>query len=252
MIEFFRYLSLVEYTHEIPIVSRDELGELTEKFNHMARIITSQKNKLQKYTKEIEVAFVSTIRVLSAAIDARDRYTFGHSERVVQLSILLGKKLGLTKEELRDIEISCLFHDVGKIKTSDHILHKSGPLTTEEWLSIRKHPEDGVEILKLVDSLHKHIPAVMYHHECYNGKGYPEGLKDDEIPLFASIISIVDAYDAMTSSRPYKAARSEEEAIEELKRHSGKQFVPHITKSFIEMLEESDIRRTQTFLEVRG
>ncbi len=245
-------LSLGEYTREIPIVSRDELGELTEKFNHMARIITSQKNTLQKYTKEIEVSFVSTIRVLSAAIDARDRCTLGHSERVAHLSILLGKRLGLTKGELKDLEISCLFHDVGKIKTPDHILHKNGPLTSDEWISIKKHPEDGAEILKLVDSLHKHIPAVMYHHECYDGKGYPEGLKNDEIPHFASVISIVDAYDAMTSSRPYKAARSEEEAIEELNRCSGKQFVPHITKAFIEMLEESDIRRTQTFLEARG
>ena len=92
----------------------------------------------------------------------------------------------------------------------------------------------------------------MYHHEWYNAEGYPEGLKGDEIPLFAAIISIVDAYDAMTSSRPYKAARSKEEAIEELKSLSGKQFAPYITKSFIEMLEESDIKRTQTFLEVKG
>ena len=205
---------------------------------------------MQKYAKEIEVAFVSTIRVLSAAIDARDKYTFGHSERVAQLSILLGKRLGLTNEELKDLEISCLFHDVGKIRTPDHILHKGGPLTNKERLSIMKHPEDGAEILKLVESLHKHIPAVMYHHEWYNAEGYPEGLKGDEIPLFASIISIVDAYDAMTTSRPYKDARSKEEAMEELKNCSGKQFAPHITKSFIEMLEETDINSTQTFLKV--
>ncbi len=244
-------LSLGEYTHEIPIVSKDELGELTERFNHMASIIISQKNRLQKYAKEIEVAFVSTIRVLSAAIDARDKYTLGHSERVAQLSILLGKRLGLTNEEIKDLEISCLFHDVGKIRTPDNILHKGGPLTKKERLSIMKHPEDGAEILKLVDSLHKHIPAVMYHHEWHNAEGYPEGLKGEEIPLFAAIISIVDAYDAMTSSRPYKDARSKEEAIEELKNLSGKQFAPHITKLFIEMLEESDIKRTQTFLEVK-
>ncbi len=241
-------LSLGEYTHEIPIVSKDELGELTERFNHMASIITSQKDRMQKYAKEIEVAFVSTIRVLSAAIDARDRYTLGHSERVAQLSILLGKRLGLTNEELKDLEISCLFHDVGKIRTPDHILHKGGPLTNKERLSIKKHPEDGAEILKLVESLHKHIPAVMYHHEWYNAKGYPEGLQGDEIPLFAAIISIVDAYDAMTTSRPYKDARSKEEAIEELKNCSGKQFVPNITKSFIEMLEETDVNSTHTFL----
>ncbi len=245
-------LSLGEYTHEIPIVSKDELGELTERFNHMANIITSQKNKLQKITNEIEVAFVSTVRVLSAAIDARDRYTLGHSERVAQLSILLGKRLGLTNEELKDLEISCLFHDVGKIRTPDHILRKSGSLTKKERFSIMKHPEDGAQILKLVKTLHKHIPAVMYHHEWYNAEGYPEGLKGDEIPLFAAIISIVDAYDAMATSRPYRPAMTKKEVIEELRSCSGKQFAPHITKLFIEMLEETDIKRVQTFLDVKA
>jgi HD-GYP domain-containing protein (c-di-GMP phosphodiesterase class II) len=244
-------LSLGEYTREIPVVSKDELGELTEKFNHMAGIITSQKNKLQKYAKELEVAFVSTIRVLSAAIDARDKYTLGHSARVAQLSILLGERLGLTNEELKDLEMACLFHDVGKIRTPDHILHKGESLTKEEQLLMMKHPEDSADILMLVDSLHKHIPAVKYHHEWYNAKGYPEGLKGDEIPLFAAIISIVDAYDAMTTSRPYKKAKSKEEAIEELKIFSGKQFAPNITKPFIEVIEKYEINHTRTFLEVK-
>jgi putative nucleotidyltransferase with HDIG domain len=244
-------LSLGEYTHKIPVVSKDELGELTENFNHMASIITSQKNRLQKYAKELEDAFVSTIRVLSAAIDARDKYTFGHSARVAQLSLLLGERLGLTKEELKDLELACLFHDVGKIRTPDNILHKGESLTKEEQLLMMKHPEDSADILKLVDSLHKHIPAVKYHHEWYNAEGYPEGLKGDEIPLFAAIISIVDAYDAMTTSRPYKDAKSKEEAIQELKNFSGKQFAPHITKLFIEMLEKYENNHTRTFLEVK-
>jgi HD-GYP domain-containing protein (c-di-GMP phosphodiesterase class II) len=244
-------LSLGEYTHEIPVVSKDELGELTEKFNHMAGIITSQKNRLQKYAKELEDAFVSTIRVLSAAIDARDKYTLGHSARVAQLSILLGERLGLTNEELKDLEMACLFHDVGKIRTPDHILHKGESLTKEEQLLMMKHPEDSADILMLVDSLHKHIPAVKYHHEWYNAGGYPEGLKGDEIPLFAAIISIADAYDAMTTSRPYKNAKSKEEAIEELKIFSGKQFAPNITKPFIEVIEKYEINHTRTFLEVK-
>ena len=244
-------LSLGEYTHEIPVVSKDELGELTEKFNHMAKLITTQKNRLQVYSKELEDAFISTVRVLSAAIDARDKYTFGHSARVAQLSLLLGERLGLTKEELKDLELACLFHDVGKIRTPDHILHKDGSLTKEEQLLIKRHPEDGADILKLVDSLHKHIPAVISHHEWYNATGYPEGLKGDEIPLFAAIISIVDAYDAMTTSRPYKDAKSKEEAIQELRNFSGKQFAPHITKLFIEMLEQYENNHTRTYLEVK-
>lgn len=244
-------LSLGEYTREIPVVSKDELGELTEKFNHMAAIITSQKNRLQKYAKELEDAFVSTIRVLSAAIDARDKYTLGHSARVAQLSILLGERLGLGNEELKDLEMACLFHDVGKIRTPDHILHKGESLTKEEQLLMMKHPEDSADILMLVDSLHKHIPAVKYHHEWYNAGGYPEGLKGDEIPLFAAIISIADAYDAMTTSRPYKKAKSKEEAIEELKYFSGKQFAPNITKHFIEVLKKYEISHTRTFLGVK-
>ncbi|MFQ5965574.1 MAG: HD domain-containing phosphohydrolase [Candidatus Scalinduaceae bacterium] len=231
-------LSSGKYSHEIPVVSKDELGELTENFNNMAKTITEQKNKLENYAKELEDAFISTVRVLSAAIDARDQYTLGHSTRVAKLSILLGKKMELIDEQLKDLELACLLHDVGKIRTPDNVLQKDNPLSKEDHLMLMKHPEDGASILKLVDSLHKHIPSILYHHEWYNAEGYPEGLKGDEIPLFATIISITDAYDAMTTSRPYRNARSKEEAIKELRKFKGKQFDPNITDLFIEVLEE--------------
>jgi putative nucleotidyltransferase with HDIG domain len=238
-------LPLGEYKKEIPVVSKDELGELIGNFNEMARIITEQNSRLGKSAKELEESYVATVKVLAAAIDARDPYTLGHSTRIANIALLLGARLGLSDEELKDLEIACLFHDVGKIRTPDSILQKRGALSEEENRLMMRHVEDGAEILKLADSLHKHIPTVLHHHEWYNGKGYPKGLKGDEIPLFASIISIVDAYDAMTSSRPYRYAKSKERAIEELKVFRGRQFDPNITDIFVEVLQSHDIGHMQ-------
>lgn len=242
-------LSTGKYNNDIPVSSRDELGNLTKNFNVMAETITEQNNTLRDYAKELERSYVSTIRVLAATIDARDPYTLGHSTRVAGMSILLGKRLGLSDDELKDLEMACLFHDVGKIRTPDHILQKQGPLTDEEMLLMMKHTEDGAEILKLVNSLHKHIPPILYHHEWHNGNGYPKGLKGDEIPLFASIISVADAYDSMTSSRAYRGAMPREEAIRELAKCRGRQFDPRITDLFIEVMEIYDNDHAATVLE---
>lgn len=243
-------LSSGKHIREIKIVSRDELGDLTKNFNEMAKTITGQRERLEAYSGEVEDAYISMVKVLAAAIDARDPYTLGHSTRVVQLSLLLGKRLGLSEEELKDIEMACLFHDVGKIRTPDYILQKKAPLNNEENVLMMQHSEDGAEILRLVDSLHKHIPAVLHHHEWYNGNGYPAGLQGDAIPLFAAIIAIADAYDAMTSYRPYKKAKSKEEALRELRHFRGKQFAPHITDLFIEVMERCENNHMQTVLEV--
>jgi HD-GYP domain-containing protein (c-di-GMP phosphodiesterase class II) len=133
-----------------------------------------------------------------------------------------------------------MFHDVGKIRTPDYILNKESPLTEDEFVHMMRHTVDGADILKVVDSLHKHIPATLYHHEWYNGGGYPEGLKGNEIPLSAAIISISDAYDAMTSSRPYRKAMSREEALQELLRCRGTQFAPHMVDAFVEVLNKHE------------
>ena len=228
------------YHGEIQSTSRDEIGVLTSNFNKMARIITEQRLHLERYNKDLEVAYIATIKLLAAAIDARDPYTLGHSERVTRFSVLIGEKMNLDPEELRDLETSCLFHDVGKIRTPDLILLKDDSLTDEEFLQMKKHPEDGAGILQIVESLHKHIPAVLHHHEWYDGTGYPGGLKEDEIPIHAAIITIADAYDALTSKRSYKEAKSKEKAIEELKRCKGTQFHPYLTDLFIEILEGSE------------
>jgi putative nucleotidyltransferase with HDIG domain len=225
----------------LKVYSRDELGKLIENFNEMTALITEQREKIDKYAGDLEESYVSTIKVLAAAIDARDPYTHGHSARVSQLSLTIGTEIGLSKKEVDDLEAACLFHDVGKLKIPDTILRKTSILNQSEVKEMMQHVEYGAEILSKAPSLHKYIPAVRHHHEWYNGKGYPDGLREDDIPLFASIISIADAFDAMTSDRPYRYALPEIEAVRELIDLSGKQFNPHLVKIFMRIKEKNII-----------
>lgn len=219
------------------IYSKDELGKLTESFNNMSELITDQKKEIFKYTQELEEAYISILRVLAMAIDARDSYTLGHSARVALHSLIIGEEIGLKENELEELEIASLFHDVGKLKTPDAILFKSRSLDSTEYDVIRHHPEDGAEILNKVKPLQKYVEPVKHHHEYYNGKGYPDGLDGDGIPLYAAIISIADTYDAMTSTRPYRKALSKEEACKELEKGAGKQFHPDLVKAFLRAME---------------
>lgn len=220
------------------IYSRDELGRLTQSFNEMTALITAQQDKLSTYAQDLEDAYVSTVRVLAAAIDARDTYTLGHSTRVARLSVEMGKEIGLTSAELEDLEIACLFHDVGKIKIPDAILLKKGKLDTLEHREMTRHTEYGTEILSKAPSLLKYIPAVRHHHEWYDGTGYPDGISGDKIPLAAAIISLADVYDAMTSDRPYREALTEEEACRKIKELAGRQFSPDLVKIFLRTVEK--------------
>ena len=226
------------YHVEIKVNSRDELGELTRSFNEMSRVIMSQQEHLGGYASNLEEAYISTIRILAAALDARDNYTLGHSARVARLSILIGQQLGLTAEKLKELEIACFLHDIGKIHVPDLIINKPVPLNQQESRIIKKHPEQGAEILHLAESLHKYIPVVLHHHEWYNGKGYPHGLRGDEIHIYAQIVSIADAYDAMTSSRPYRNGCSRDEAAAEIMKFRGTQFNPKLTDIFLIALND--------------
>jgi len=213
---------------KLRIYSNDELGTLTASFNQMTELTTKQQARLGTYATELEEAYVSTVKVLSAAIDARDPYTLGHSTRVAKLARTIGALIGLTHHELEDLEIASLFHDVGKLKTPDSVLLKDGPLDPQEHREISNHSESGAAILSRAPSLQKYIPAVRHHHEWFSGEGYPDGLVGADIPLHAAIIAVADAFDAMTSARPYKSALSREEALQELARFAGRQFDPRL------------------------
>lgn len=225
---------------EVKVTSNDELGQLTRSFNEMSRVIMSQQQHLEDYAHNLEESYVATIKILAAALDARDNYTLGHSARVARLSLLIGKQMGLNNDELKDLEMACFLHDIGKIHIPDIIINKPVKLDSNETQVIKKHPEQGAAILRLAGSLHKYIPVILHHHEWYNGQGYPHGLKGDEIHTFAQIVSIADTYDAMTTSRPYRKGCSREEAAEEIMKFRGTQFNPELTDIFLVALNEYD------------
>jgi putative nucleotidyltransferase with HDIG domain len=234
---------------QLKIYSQDEFGRLTASFNEMMVLIGEQSSNLNKYAKDLEDSYVSTVRVLAAAIDARDPYTHGHSLRVSMLSLLLGREIGLNDALLEELEVACLFHDIGKIKTPDKILRKREKLNAREHKEMMRHAENGADILSKAPSLQKYILPVRHHHEWFNGKGYPDGLKGDAIPLFAAIIAITDTYDAMTSNRPYRDAISELETLEELTKCAGKQFNPDLVKVFTKIMDKRIVEELQ---ETRG
>jgi putative nucleotidyltransferase with HDIG domain len=162
---------------------------------------------------------------------------------------MIGEEIGLKRNELEDLEIASLFHDVGKLKTPDAILYKNRSLNSTEYDEIRHHAEDGAEILEKVKPLRKYVDPVKHHHEYYNGEGYPDGLDGDGIPLYAAIISIADTYDAMTSTRPYREALSKEEACKELEKGAGKQFHPELVKAFLRAMEHGGQPSVHPYLE---
>jgi putative nucleotidyltransferase with HDIG domain len=231
----------------LKVYSDDELGRLTIDFNEMSSTISKQQGKLNKYSRDLEEAYISIVRVVAAAIDARDSYTHGHSARVSQLSLLIGKAIGLSMEELKDLEVACLFHDVGKIKTPDSILLKQGGLIQYEYEEMIHHVEYGASILEKAPSLRKYIPAVRHHHERQDGKGYPDGLSDESIPRFASIIAVADTFDAMTSDRPYRKAFSKEEALRELVHVAGTQLRADLVAVFVGLIDNKSIENIPSY-----
>ena len=222
----------------VPVRSSDELGALTRNFNRMAETILAQKHSLELKALQLEESYVSMVRVLAASLDARDPYTMGHSTRVARMSCLLGRRLGMGEEELADLERAAIFHDLGKIQTRDDVLLKGERLSLSEEEQMRSHPVDGTEILRMAPFLHRYIPVVRAHHEWYNGNGYPDGLRGDEIPLHAQIIALADAFDAMTTDRPYREGLSPKEAIDEILGFRGTQFSPELADAFAKMVRE--------------
>lgn len=193
-----------------------------------------------KLYEDLEASYLSAVRALANSIDAKDAYTMGHSERVAKYSVEIGKKLNLTEEESKNLYIGALLHDIGKIGISEAIINKTDKLTNEEYQQIKTHPSRGALIIEPAKFLKEKVPLIKYHHERYDGKGYPEGLKGEEIPLMARIICCADSFDAMTSKRAYRDTMPLDYAKGEMTRCSGTQFDPEIVKAFLEVLEDED------------
>jgi len=182
--------------------------------------------------KKLEKSYDETLRSLVSALDFRERETQYHSIRVAVYAVELAKRMNIPEHKMKFIFWGGMLHDIGKIGVSDEILLKPSKLTKNEWEEIRKHPMIGYEIVKGINFLKDASEVVLYHHEWWNGNGYPYGKRDDEIPLYARIFSVADALDSMTSKRPYRRAISFEEASKEITKFSGRQFDPDVVNAF--------------------
>ena len=191
--------------------------------------------------EKLEQSYLSMIVTLSAVVEARDLYTDKHMKDIAEYSVEIARQLRLSDGEVENIKKAALLHDLGKICVPDHILMKPDKLSDEELAIIKKHPEDGAKIIGPVEPLKHAKEIIRCHQECFDGSGYPEGLKGENIPLGARIIGVADAFGAMTTDRPYRKALSVAEAVKELKKFSGTQFDPHIVKIFISMLEDKGV-----------
>ncbi|WAM34317.1 HD-GYP domain-containing protein [Caldicellulosiruptor morganii] len=211
---------------------------MNEKLKETIEELNKSKIELEKKNAEIEKFFYETILCLSKAIEYKDMYTKGHCERVQSIALKIADELGLTEDEKDVLKFACLLHDIGKIGIKEEILNKKEPLLPQEYEEIKKHPLIGYNILKDLDFMQRIQKVILQHHERVDGKGYPYGLKDDEIDLLAKIISVADAYDAMTSDRPYRKAFSKTEALNELQRCSGSQFDRNIVKKLLDLAQK--------------
>lgn len=193
--------------------------------------------EIARLLTQLQESYDQTLAALCAALDVRDRETEGHSRRVAELACAIAREMELPEEEVTHLYRGGLLHDVGKIGIPDAVLHKPGPLTDEEWELMRQHPLLGAHILQGIDFLARAVEVVLFHQERYDGRGYPYGLRGAEIPLLARIFAVADAYDAMTSHRPYRPAMSHEEAVAEILRNSGTQFDPEVVRIFLRVVE---------------
>jgi len=201
--------------------------------------VKERTENLQKLYNDLRKTYIDTIKAFADALDAKDHYTMSHSESVTKIAVLIAEQIGLSEQEVEDIRESAQLHDLGKIGIDDAILRKEGKLTPEEWEQIKSHSSKGAQILEHLGFLKNITQIIREHHEHFDGGGYPEGLKGTGIKLGARIITLADAYDAMTSERPYrKVPLTKEAALEEIKKNSGTQFDPMIIEAFLKIVDK--------------
>ena len=235
LIEGTRRISSGDLEHRVPVESQDEIGELSESFNQMMDDLAKSKKELQEY-------FFNMVQSLVRMLEAKDKYTQGHSERVGVYASRIALKMGYSKEEADMLRKAGELHDIGKLAVHDHVLNKKDPLTDEEWKMLQRHPIIGAEALRPVKFPDIIMASIYSHHERHDGKGYPQGLVGENISIFAQMVSVADAYDAMTTTRPYRNAMDRRMAVEEIRKHSGTQFHPDVAATFIRVLEEEILK----------
>jgi putative nucleotidyltransferase with HDIG domain len=207
--------------------------ELEVYHKNLEKLVEERTTKLQLAYRTLKKAYFDSVKVLAEAIDAKDPYTRGHSDRVRRMSLRIATLLGFTEERLEILEYGALLHDMGKIGIKDEILRKPGPLSPEEYQTIQEHPLIGVKIVEGIEFFKDKIPMIRHHHEHFDGRGYPDGLVGEAIPLEARIIAVPDAYDAMAVLRPHRKAMALEDIVSEMEKHKGKQFDPKILEIFL-------------------
>ena len=207
-----------------------------------------QAKQIEAAYEELEITYDRTLTALMSALDARDQETEGHSVRVSRLACLLAEEIGLSGAPLKALERGSLLHDIGKIGISDSILHKPGKLTEDEWRVMRIHPDIGARIVEGIPFLQETLPVIRYHHERWDGSGYPVGLKEKDIPIQARIFAVADVFDALTSSRSYRTKSSAEDAVQYLREQSGIQFDAEIVEALanIPYKEFTEVEKTST------
>lgn len=241
-----------DFSQRIDVKSRTELGDLGNSFNIMTDQIERYIGDLQRSAQENRELFIGTVKALAAAIDGKDPYTRGHSERVSRFSMAIAQRLGLSDEEVEKIRISALLHDVGKISIDDKILKKPAALTDEEYEIMKGHPQKGYKIMSQIPAMKEFLPGMYMHHEMVNGKGYPQGLTGDEIPLMGKIVAVADTFDAMTTDRPYQKAMKFEDAVARIESFVGTRYDAVVVGAFADACREGQIRPGQVKLRKPG
>lgn len=209
---------------------------LEQRVEEQTKLLRKQSKQLSQMLDKVLVTYQATLKALEATLDVRDQSAPGHCRRVSKLAVQLGTRLGIKGSDLIALEHGALLHDIGKLGISDAILLKPGPLTSEEWATMRKHPEIGCDIVGHIAFLQDALPIIRHHHEHFDGSGYPDGLQGNEIPFLARIFAIVDVYDALTNQRPYNKVLTAEQVLRILQESKNKQFDPRIVDTFRDMI----------------
>jgi putative nucleotidyltransferase with HDIG domain len=237
-----RAIARGDFSHRIDVRSRNELGQLAGDFNGMAEQLEENMERMRESADTSRALFIGTVRGLAAAIDGKDPYTRGHSERVAEYSAAMAAELGLSEAEVEKIRIGGLMHDLGKLAIEDRILRKPAALTDEEFEIMREHPERGTRIMSEIPQMREYIPGMRFHHEMVNGKGYPLGLAGDQIPLMARIVCVADTFDAMTTNRPYQKQMPIDTVFEKIRSMVGIRYDPLVVDALVAAYEKGAIR----------